>query len=288
VSDHAAAGADARVQVQVVLYNSGPKLTKLVRGLDQLEPPDGGMTVRFLNNRPGDGCEELLTTLAPTFAYTYSDAPDNLGFGRGHNHLAQDATAEYLWLLNPDTIPFYDCLRTLVGAAEAQPRAALIEAAQFPIEHPKMYDDDGATNWCCAAALLVRRDAFHQLGGFDESLFLYGEDVDLSWRAWLAGWRCIYVPTARCCHISQVHDHGKDRRSELRWMRLAELWLRARYFGGGSVGEFDQVLAGELSAEDLAWVRQEFTSIRPTRLEAPSHPRIEVTPEAGRYAAFRW
>ena len=71
-------------------------------------------------------------------------------------------------------------------------------------------------------------------------------------------------------------------------MRLAELWLRARHFGSGSVDEFDQVLEGELSAEDLAWVRAEFTSIRPTRLEAPSHPRIEVTPEAGRYAAFRW
>jgi GT2 family glycosyltransferase len=48
--------------------------------------------------------------------------------------------------------------------------------------------------------MLVRRDLFVQLGGFDETFFLDAEDLDLSWRAWLRGWASVYVPAAQLRH----------------------------------------------------------------------------------------
>ncbi|HET7377632.1 MAG TPA: glycosyltransferase, partial [Anaerolineae bacterium] len=52
-----------------------------------------------------------------------------------------------------------------------------------------------------AAAALYRRSMLDQIGLFDETLFAYYEDVDLAWRAQWAGWRCLYVPTARVEHV---------------------------------------------------------------------------------------
>ena len=53
----------------------------------------------------------------------------------------------------------------------------------------------------CAAAALYRRDAFEEVGGFDDSYFCYFEDIDLAFRLRLAGHRCLYVPKAVAHHV---------------------------------------------------------------------------------------
>jgi len=59
-------------------------------------------------------------------------------------------------------------------------------------------------DWVSGSCMLVRRNAFEELGGFDESYFMYGEDVDLCWRAHRAGWRVAYVPGACVTHVRAV------------------------------------------------------------------------------------
>lgn len=54
--------------------------------------------------------------------------------------------------------------------------------------------------WACLANLMVRRDRFFELDGFDKTLFIDFEDADLCWRAWLRGWRTVYVPSAKAYH----------------------------------------------------------------------------------------
>jgi GT2 family glycosyltransferase len=68
----------------------------------------------------------------------------------------------------------------------------------------------GEVMQACAAAMGVRRSMFEQLGGFDERLPIGWEDTDISWRAWLRGWRTVLVPSAVCWH--RVDGSGRTPR----------------------------------------------------------------------------
>ncbi len=56
------------------------------------------------------------------------------------------------------------------------------------------------TGYACGASLLIKRDVFLLLGGFDIRYYAYVEDLDISWRAWLAGYKVAYAPKAYCYH----------------------------------------------------------------------------------------
>jgi GT2 family glycosyltransferase len=83
--------------------------------------------------------------------------------------------------------------------------------------------------------MLVRRDLFQKLNGFDDRLPLGYEDVEICWRAWIRGWRTIYVPTAICWH--HIGSSGRSQegmrmnfRGILRGrLLLASKLLPARY-----------------------------------------------------------
>jgi GT2 family glycosyltransferase len=278
------------VAVQVVLHQSSRWLTKLVRGLELLEYPRDRLRVRMLNNSPGDESPAVLDRLSAALPIEYEDSREgNLGFGRAHNTLAEraDAGTDLLLLLNPDAIPFHDCLQRLVDRACATPDAALVEACQFPNEHPKVYDAaTGETGWCSAACLLVRNQVFRDLGGFDDRIFLYCEDVDLSWRCWLAGHRCVVEPSARCVHVTQHGDHGKDLTDEIFHGYVGGLFLRQRYFGDAAVERYADLLRASASEETAARALDAFRSIQPETLPV-SHPRIVDRPDHN-YAALRW
>ncbi|MHB1526498.1 MAG: glycosyltransferase family 2 protein [Candidatus Dormibacteria bacterium] len=283
--------ATARVQVQVVLHHSERWLSQLKAGLGHLVPVEGGHVVACWDNGSGTGAAEVSWSgsLGASSAYVPSPA-GNIGFGAAHNALAKLAPAEceYLLLLNPDAVPQFDCLEQLVAAAELDPRAALIEAAQFPIEHPKAYDPATLqTNWCAAACVLVRKQAFLELGGFDEGLFLYCEDVDLSWRAWLAGWHCLYVTGARCLHVTEAQDLAKDRSAETFHSHVGHLYLRRKYFGQEAVAEYQGALREHLAPSAVERILARFAAMPQARVERAQNPHIMLTP-GEIYAERRW
>ena len=138
-----------------------------------------------------------------------------------------------MFLLNPDTELQPGSLEMLLARMETDPKIGICESRQFPREHPKAYDAaTGETSWCSGAAALVRRRAFESLGGFDERLyFMYCEDIDLSWRLWLTGWKCIYVRDAVVHHFTQDLTPGKRRTSEHYFDIRNSLFLYHRFAG---------------------------------------------------------
>jgi GT2 family glycosyltransferase len=152
------------------------------------------------------------------------------------------ARAPWLALLNPDATPQPDWLEQLFAATHRHPDAVMFGSTQIDAADAQKLDGTGdhylATGipwrgghaWPvsalppegevfapCAAACLIRADAFREAGGFDERFFCYMEDVDLAFRLRLLGHRCIQVPAAVVRHVGS-RDAGPERR------RLADQW----------------------------------------------------------------
>lgn len=155
---------------------------------------------------------------------------ENLGHGGGQNRLAETGDSDLIAFVNPDGIVDPSSVIALVRAAE---HAAVVDARQIPIEHPKDYDPiTGETGWASGAFMLVRRSVFDEIGGFDhDTFFLYCDDVDLSWRARLAGYRVAHAPAARMFHdkrLTVTADYVPPA-TELYYSAEASLLLAHKY-----------------------------------------------------------
>lgn len=139
----------------------------------------------------------------------------NIGFGSGHNRLMEHAfpsTDVYIGL-NPDGFLLPGALNAVVSFDHYHSQSALIEIMSRPIEHPKWFDPITLeTEWVSGAAFAISRDIWEEVNGFDENIFLYGEDVDLSWRAKASGFKLKVCPTAKFHHDV---THREQNRNEV-------------------------------------------------------------------------
>lgn len=150
---------------------------------------------------------------------------DNRGFAGGNNAGARRARGDFLAFLNNDTVPDPGWLRALRDGIDGQSRfllttsrivymhdSSVIDSAgdgvfraggAFKRHHGASADAARASRevfGVCGAACLISRQVFEELGGFDEDFFASHEDVDLSYRARLRGYRCRYVADAIVRH----------------------------------------------------------------------------------------
>jgi len=158
---------------------------------------------------------------------------ENLGSGGGSNALAGLGDEALIWVLNPDTYPAPDAAVRLLEALVADEMIAVAESRQIPVEHQKHYDPvTGATSWGSGFSLLIRREAFEAVAGFDDHFFpLYCDDVDLSWRLRHAGWKVVHAPRSVVFHDKRIDIDGGVRwtPTAARSSMLARLWLYRRY-----------------------------------------------------------
>lgn len=183
-------------------------------------------------------------------------SPDNLGFAAGNNRAADRAPeAAFIVLLNPDAFPEPNWLEELLKAADAHPEAACFGSTQIDGADPAVFDglgdayhalglgwrgghgqrglqpQSGETFSACAAAMLVRGAAWRAAGGFDESFFSYGEDLDLGFRLRLMGHTVRQVASARVVHLGGA---SAARRSDFAVYhgRRNRLWMFVKTMPG--------------------------------------------------------
>ncbi len=275
-------------RVQLVLFHSEAWLERVASALRSAGAPGPGLEVAVWDNAP---TSPDLRDWCAARGWSYVASPDgNLGYGEGHNRLSRLASedCEFLLLLNPDGVLLPGTVSGLQAVARENPRAALVEAAQFPIEHPKQYRTDSLeTDWCSGACLLARSAAFRELGGFDPRLFMYCEDVDLGWRAWLAGWRCLYVPWAKFLHVTGDQERARARRPALLHQALGGVYLRRRYFGEEVAREFLDSLRPSMARSFMAELELGAERLQVAPLERGDCEHIHLDP-GGAYAERRW
>ncbi|HEX7612504.1 MAG TPA: glycosyltransferase family 2 protein [Candidatus Limnocylindrales bacterium] len=186
-----------------------------------------------VENGSGDGEADALAAALPA-AVHFIRSNTNLGYGGGANlglRWAAQAGAEYVWVLNNDTTVDARSVAELVRAMESDPSCGAaspqIEAAVGP-DSPRgvwyaggvadlrrvvtqhthdLLETDAplvSTGFVSGCAIFLRTRALAEVGMFWERLFLYWEDVELSFRLRAAGWRLAIAPAARIRHIG--HD----------------------------------------------------------------------------------
>ena len=281
-----------RVSVLIVGYRNLRHLDACVGGaLRSMAGLDGEILFIDCSN---DGSSEFIRERYP--AVRVLPHAGNLGFGRGNNHLAREARGEYLVLLNPDTVPKSDEIARLVALADAHPRAGACGGrCVFPSgqpdlgSHQPMLDVTGMVLAALGLArlrpgalplhthapqqvavisgafMLVRRDLWRRLDGFDELFFMYTEEVDLCRRIADAGFELWADPS-----IVMIHDAGSgdpdNPRKRLQLLRGNATFFRKHYPPvAASIGCI-AMLANE--ALRLAYARTLLRVLRPERAKA--------------------
>ena len=220
------------VDVVTVTYNSGAFIRDLVYSLQASNYPPELLSLTITDNGSSDDTLDILDSLSATTAlkqFQVLRSKQNLGYGKGVNKAARSGNAPYIMVVNPDVRFTQDCLSTLVRTAVNDTGAWLWEPRQFPYEHPKYYDPVSLdVLWSSGAAFLIRRDKFKEIGGFDESIFLYADDVDLSFRIWNAGGRCRYAPSAVIWHYCYSKP-GETKPAQWLYSSIYNLLMRYKF-----------------------------------------------------------
>ncbi|WP_307859359.1 glycosyltransferase family 2 protein [Arthrobacter sunyaminii] len=257
-------------------------LTGQTRPADQFVGVDTGST---------DNSLSLLRSGLPAGA-TIAEAPAKSGFGAavqaGLSALSAPVspgeTVDWLWLLHDDSAPAPEALEELLLAVERAPSVTIAGAKQVDWYNQRLLVDVGVSisRWAerltlidadeldqgqynarsdffavNSAGMLVRRDVWEALGGFDPALPGTGDDVDLCWRNRLAGHRVVVVPAAKMRHAGRrpntAATAAASRRAEI-YLRLkhAPLWQVPFLAVGAVLGGFGRLILGML-AKDPAY-----------------------------------
>lgn len=196
------------------------------------------------------------------------EAPENPGYAAANNLGLRRARGRYCLLLNPDTVVPPDAFAKAVTALEADPgvgvlgvklvrgdgrldlacrrsfptpRTALYHFLRLPKLFPKSErfgqynltyrDPDGAydVDSVAGAFMLLRREVLDQVGLLDETYWMYGEDMDLCWRAKRAGWRTRYDPRVRVVHLKGESSKTRSLKCTYEFFRAMHLFYRKHY-----------------------------------------------------------
>jgi N-acetylglucosaminyl-diphospho-decaprenol L-rhamnosyltransferase len=235
--------------VVVVSYNTRPLLERCLGAVG-----GQGHEVIVVDNASWDGSPDLVRKRFPHVRLV--ELPENRGYGAAANHGIHVSAAPYVLVLNADAWPRDEgSVAALVRYAERDPRlgvagprlvgpngeerASLVGApspwwlgapavSSFPSRRPRRWL--ARTTFPVGAALLLRREALNEVGGFDSCFFLFAEEIDLCLRLRKAGWRAGFCREAVFVHVGGAatrQDWPPLYREQLR----SHLRLLAKHYG---------------------------------------------------------
>jgi N-acetylglucosaminyl-diphospho-decaprenol L-rhamnosyltransferase len=231
------------VSILIISYNTVELTLECIESV-YAQTRDISFEVIVLDNDSVDGSADAIARRFPQVKLFCPG--ENLGFARGNNLAARlGATGRYLLLLNPDTLILDGAIQKVVAFADQHPKAGIVGGRTFFDDGTLNYNSchgrptlwsliclgtglaslfrrsrwlnpESLGSWkrdtvrevdaVTGCFLLINRALWDELGGFDESFFMYGEDTDLCLRAWAMGRSCMICPDAKLIHYGAQSD----------------------------------------------------------------------------------
>lgn len=175
---------------------------------------------------------------------------ENTGFSGAVNVGIRACETPYVILLNNDTEPYPDYVGELVRCMDRFPEVFSASSKMLQLSNRELMDDAGdmysVLGWAyqrgvgqpasrysrarqvfaaCAGAAIYRREVFEEIGYFDESHFAYLEDIDVGYRAKIFGYKNVYCPTAKVCHVGSGTSGSKYNSFKVRLAARNSVYL---------------------------------------------------------------
>jgi len=213
---------------------------------------------------------------------------ENLGFAKGNNlamEFALDQGADYILLLNNDTAAERDMVEKLLITAESDNSIGIVGPMVFDIENKSLVHEAGMmcdkfgypiairgeeiddkqsiseVFFVSGSALMIKQEVLKKIGFFDEEYFMFAEDLDLCWRAQLAGYEVVVNRTARVYHASGGSIIGGVMRGRSYTTDIRRIFLRERNtirtmiknYNKGNLIRMIPLYLASLSLECILW-----------------------------------
>lgn len=227
-----------RVSLIVLNWNGRRHLEACLTSLEALDYPRDQLEIILCDNGSKDGSADYVRNRFPNVRLVALDR--NYGFAEGNNRAVQHATGDWVGFLNNDMRVSPDWLNKMLAPLAERPRIACIgsrimnwdgsaidfigggvnfEGHGFQVDHGRKqstHDQSRRVLFACGGAMLIKRDVYCEVGGFDNDYFAFFEDVDLGWRLNLLGYDVWYNSAATVYH----RHHGTARKIPYHKLRV--------------------------------------------------------------------
>jgi N-acetylglucosaminyl-diphospho-decaprenol L-rhamnosyltransferase len=247
----------------LVNYNGSKFLYDCLSSIEKFTDADT-YEVIIVDNFSTDDSVKIIKDNFPSFKLIYSQ--NNLGFCKANNLAFKYSQGEHLLFLNTDTIlientpsilseylnqhcdvatvssriTFQDGSYQLSCGSLLNIAFELFDKIRYSLDNKwhsffsKLYDRQYSkvqeVGWVTGACLMIRRDVFEQIGGFDENFFMYFEDKDLCKRVKELGYKVVYYPKTTIIHLLGGSSHG-IKKSVNKYYRDSQLYYYQKHLG---------------------------------------------------------
>jgi N-acetylglucosaminyl-diphospho-decaprenol L-rhamnosyltransferase len=251
----------AEISVIILNWNTRDLLAQCLDSLEQ-HKADLQLEVIVVDNASTDGSQAMLQEKYPQVQLIANS--QNVGFAKGNNQAMQIAQGDYFLLWNSDAFATPGAIQALLRLAEKEPKAGIIGAQlrnadnsfqasftpfpnqwqefliltglgrtlighAYPSLGPEEEKGSQIVDYVEGACLLVRREAYQEVGGLDEGYFMYAEEVDWCYTLVKHGWQIWYQPEAKVIHLGGASSTGRRTHREADLYRSRIRFFRKHY-----------------------------------------------------------